>query len=223
MSSLNKGIIENFFLKLKLLDWFIIILIILLSIISLIVISSLDVNNQNLFEKHFLRIIFSFLIFLIVASINIKTWYRFSYYFYGLVILLLILVDFYGLVGKGAKRWLDIGIFNLQPSELMKIAVIMALARYYQYIKTDEIDKVRNLVIPISLIIIPFVMVIKQPDLGTAIFIMLVAISILWLAGLNLKIFTFGTLSLLILAPLSISFLKPYQKQRILTFFKPRE
>ena len=165
MSSLNKGIIENFFLKLKLLDWFIIILIILLSIISLIVISSLDVNNQNLFEKHFLRIIFSFLIFLIVASINIKTWYRFSYYFYGLVILLLILVDFYGLVGKGAKRWLDIGIFNLQPSELMKIAVIMALARYYQYIKTDEIDKVRNLVIPISLIIIPFVMVIKQPDL----------------------------------------------------------
>ena len=125
MSSLNKGIIENFFLKLKLLDWFIIILIILLSIISLIVISSLDVNNQNLFD--FLRIIFSFLIFLIVASINIKTWYRFSYYFYGLVILLLILVDFYGLVGKGAKRWLDIGIFNLQPSELMKIAVIMAL------------------------------------------------------------------------------------------------
>ena len=221
MSSLNKGIIENFFLKLKLLDWFIIILIILLSIISLIVISSLDVNNQNLFEKHFLRIIFSFLIFLIVASINIKTWYRFSYYFYGLVILLLILVDFYGLVGKGAKRWLDIGIFNLQPSELMKIAVIMALARYYQYIKTDEIDKVRNLVIPISLIIIPFVMVIKQPDLGTAIFIMLVAISILWLAGLNLKIFTFGTLSLLILAPLSISFLKPYQKQRILTFLNP--
>ena len=76
-------------------------------------------------------------------------------FFYAAVIILLILVDFYGLVGKGAKRWLDIGIFNLQPSELMKIAVIMALARYYQYIKTDEIDKVRNLVIPISLIIIP--------------------------------------------------------------------
>ena len=106
--------------------------------------------------KHFLRICFSLIVFLIAASINIKTWYKLSYFFYGFVILLLILVDFYGLVGKGAKRWLDIGIFNLQPSELMKVGVIMALARYYQYIKTDEIDRVKNLVIPIALIIIPF-------------------------------------------------------------------
>ena len=221
MSKLNKGLIENFFSRLQLLDWFIIILVTAISIISLITISSLDVNNQNLFEKHLLRIVFSFVVFLIVASINIKVWYKFSYFFYAFVILLLILVDFYGLVGKGAKRWLDIGIFNLQPSELMKIAVIMALAKYYQYIKTDEIDKIRNLVIPISLIIIPFVLVIKQPDLGTALFILLVAISILWLAGLKIKIFTFGTLSLLFLAPLSISLLKPYQKQRILTFLNP--
>ena len=132
----------------------------------------------------------------------------------------LILVDFYGLVGKGAKRWLDIGIFNLQPSELMKVGVIMALARYYQYIKTDEIDRVRNLVVPITLIIIPFLLVIKQPDLGTALFILLVAISILWLAGLNLK-FLLSEHYQLILAPLSISFLKPYQKQRILTFLNP--
>ena len=115
-------------------------LILILSAISLIVLSSLDSGNKNLVEKHFLRIVFSFIIFLIAASVHIKTWYKFSYFFYAFVILLLILVDFYGLVGKGAKRWLDIGIFNLQPSELMKIAVIMALARYYQYIKTDEID-----------------------------------------------------------------------------------
>ena len=120
MSSLNKGIIENFLLKLKSLDWFIIALIVTISIISLVVLSSLDTSNQNLVEKHFLRIIFSFVVFLIVASVNIKTWYKFSYYFYAIVILLLILVDFYGLVGKGAKRWLDVGIFNLQPSELMK-------------------------------------------------------------------------------------------------------
>tara|TARA_B100001027_G_scaffold101301_1_gene69599 strand:- start:12580 stop:13698 length:1119 start_codon:yes stop_codon:yes gene_type:complete len=221
MYSFNKSFIEIFYNKLKSFDWFIILLITAISIISLIVLSSLDFNDKDLVEKHFLRIVFSFLIFLIVASINIKVWYNLSYFFYILVIILLVLVDFYGLVGKGAKRWLDVGIFNLQPSELMKIAVILALARYFQYIKTDEIDRVRNLVIPISLIILPFVLVIKQPDLGTALFILVVAISILWLAGLNLKIFTFGTLSLLILAPLSISFLKPYQKQRILTFLNP--
>ena len=161
MPSLNKGFAENFLSKLKSLDWFIITLVMVISVVSLIVLSSLDTSDKNLVEKHFIRIIFSFIIFLIAASVNIKTWYKFSYYFYALVILLLILVDFYGLVGRGAKRWLDVGIFNLQPSELMKIAVIMALARYYQYIKTDEIDKIRNLVIPISLIIIPFVLVIK--------------------------------------------------------------
>ena len=221
MLSLNKSFFQNFTSKIKSMDHVILFLVIIISSISLFILSSLDFNNKGLVEKHSLRIIFSLLIFLIVASINIKTWYKFSYLFYGFVILLLILVDFYGLTGKGAKRWLDIGIFNLQPSELMKVGVIMALARYYQYIKTDEIDRVRNLVIPITLIIIPFLLVIKQPDLGTALFILLVAISILWLAGLNLKIFTFGTLSLLILAPLSISFLKPYQKQRILTFLNP--
>ena len=101
---------------------------------------------------------------MIAASVNIKTWYKFSYYFYALVILLLILVDFYGLVGKGAKRWLDVGVFSLQPSELMKIAVIMALARYCQYAKTDEIDKIRNLVIPISWCVV--VLVIKQQIWG---------------------------------------------------------
>lgn len=223
MLSLNKSFLEIFFSKLKSFDWLIIFLILIISLISLLVLSSLDFNNQNLVEKHFIRIIFSFFIFLLTASISMKFWYKHSYLFYGFVIILLILVDAFGLSGKGAKRWLDLGFFNLQPSELMKIAVIMALARYYQYIKTDEIDHIKNLVIPISLIIIPFVLVIKQPDLGTALFILFVAISILWLAGLNLKIFTFGTLSLLILAPLSISFLKPYQKQRILTFFDPEK
>ena len=133
----------------------------------------------------------------------------------------MVCVDLFGLTGKGAKRWIDVGLFNLQPSELMKIAVIMALARYYQYIKTDEADHITKLIVPIAIIIIPFVMVIKQPDLGTALFILLVSISILWLAGLNIKVFTFGTIAILLLAPLSISFLKPYQKQRIMTFLNP--
>ena len=221
MYRFNQNIIENIFSKLKSLDWIIIVLIFLISLISLVVLNSLDFKDSNLVQKHTVRILISFLVFLIVASVNIKTWYKFSYFFYAFVILLLIFVDLYGLVGKGAKRWLDIGFFNLQPSELMKVAVIMSLARYYQHIKTEEIDHLKNLIMPILIIIIPFIMVIKQPDLGTALFILLVAVSILWLAGLNLKIFTFGILSLMILAPLSIAFLEPYQKKRILTFLNP--
>ena len=207
--------------KIKLLDWVIVSIILITGLLSLFVLSSLDFNNKNLVEKHALRFLFSFLIFIFVSLTNIKNWYKFSYIFYVIIILLLFLVDFYGLVGKGAKRWLDLGFFNLQPSELIKIGVILALGRYYQYVKSEEIDHLKNLIIPIAIIIIPFVMVIKQPDLGTALFILLVAISLLWLAGLNLKIFTFGTLLILLIAPLSISFLKPYQKQRILTFLNP--
>lgn len=221
MIKINQDKIYIFFEKVKQLDRVIILIMFLIGFISLSVLSSLDFSDKNLVEKHTARFLMSFLIFIFVSLINIKTWYRLSYTFYAFIILLLLFVDFYGLTGKGAKRWLDLGFFNLQPSELMKIGVILALGRYYQYIKTEEIDKIKNLIIPIIIIIIPFVMVIKQPDLGTALFILLVAISILWLAGLNLKIFTFGTLSILLIAPLSISFLKPYQKQRILTFLNP--
>ena len=158
---------------------------------------------------------------LFVAIINIKFWLRFSYVFYAFVIFLLILVDYFGLSAQGAKRWLSLGIFNLQPSELMKVAVILCLARYYQFIKVDDSDKITKLAFPLAIIIVPFIVVVKQPDLGTALFILAVSIAMLWLAGLNLKIFSFGALSVLVLAPLSISFLKPYQKQRILTFLNP--
>jgi len=221
MIKTNQDKINIFFFFFQQLDWVIILIMFLIGFISLSILSSLDFSDKNLVEKHTARFLMSFLIFIFVSLINIKTWYRLSYTFYAFIILLLLFVDFYGLTGKGAKRWLDLGFFNLQPSELMKIGVILALGRYYQYIKTEEIDQIKNLIIPIIIIIVPFVMVIKQPDLGTALFILLVAISILWLAGLNLKIFTFGTLLILLIAPLSISFLKPYQKQRILTFLNP--
>ena len=212
---------SNFFSNLRSIDFQLVSLVVLIFLISLLTLQSLDFGNKNLVLKHTIRFAFSFFVFLIAMSINIKTWYKSSYLFYAFIIILLVCVDLFGLTGKGAKRWIDVGLFNLQPSELMKIAVIMALARYYQYIKTDEADHITKLIVPIAIIIIPFVMVIKQPDLGTALFILLVSISILWLAGLNIKVFTFGTIVILLLAPLSISFLKPYQKQRIMTFLNP--
>jgi len=212
---------SNFFSNLRSIDFQLVSLVVLIFLISLLTLQSLDFGNKNLVLKHTIRFAFSFFVFLIAMSINIKTWYKSSYLFYAFIIILLVCVDLFGLTGKGAKRWIDVGLFNLQPSELMKIAVIMALARYYQYIKTDEADHITKLIVPIAIIIIPFVMVIKQPDLGTALFILLVSISILWLAGLNIKVFTFGTIAILLLAPLSISFLKPYQKQRIMTFLNP--
>jgi rod shape determining protein RodA len=104
----------------------------------------------------------------------------------------------------------------------MKVGVILALARYYQYIKLEEIDNFSKLIIPVFIIFIPFFLVSSQPDLGTGLFILIVCLGMLWLAGLSLKIFITGFFSLLILTPFSIAFfLKPYQKERILTFLNP--
>jgi rod shape determining protein RodA len=188
----------------------------------LLTIHTVDNSTGNYLFKHFVRIVISLTLFLFVAFINIKFWYRFAYIFYIGIVGLLIYVDFFGLSALGARRWISLYFFNIQPSELMKIGVILALARYYQYIKLEEIDDFSKLIIPVFIIFIPFFLVTSQPDLGTGLFILIVCLGMLWLAGLSLKIFITGFFSLLILTPFSIAFfLKPYQKERILTFFNP--
>ena len=109
-----------------------------------------------------------------------------AYLFYIFVLILLILVDYFGLSG-GAKRWLNLGVFNLalRANEGCRI---LALARYYQFIKIDDTDRITKLALPLALIIIPFIVVVKQPDLGTALFILAVSLAMLWLA-VKLKIF----------------------------------
>ena len=199
--------------KLRNLDWLLVLIVLLIGTISLLTIYSIDTGQHNYFEKHTIRFLFSFILLIAVALTSIKFWVGSAYLFYIFVLILLILVDYFGLSAQGAKRWLNLGVFNLQPSELMKVAVILALARYYQFIKIDDTDRITKLALPLALIIIPFIVVVKQPDLGTALFILAVSLAMLWLAGLNLRIFSFGAISVLILAPLSISLLKPYQKQ----------
>ena len=219
--TIKKSIFQEAKDKLIYFDWIFFSLILLLICVGLLTIHTVDSSSTNYLFKHFLRICFSLGLFFLVALVNIKFWYRFSYVFYLIIIALLIYVDFFGLSALGAKRWINFYFFNIQPSELMKVGVILALARYYQYIKIEEIDHVSKLIIPLFIILIPFFLVAKQPDLGTGIFILMVSIGMLWLAGLNLKIFVTGFFSLLVLAPFAISFMKPYQKQRILTFLNP--
>ena len=123
--------------KLRNLDWLLIFIVLLIGTISLLTIYSIDTGQNNYFEKHTIRFLFSFILLIAVALTSIKFWVGSAYLFYIFVLILLILVDYFGLSAQGAKRWLNLGVFNLQPSELMKVAVILALARYYQFIKTD--------------------------------------------------------------------------------------
>ena len=212
----------SFFDKLKAVDYFLIIIVAIIGSISVISIYSTESGNFSFYTKnHLTRFLVFFSMFLVLSFVRVSFWYRQAYIFYILGILLLLLVIFFGISASGSKRWINLFIMNLQPSELMKIAIIVCFARYYHRIQSSDIQSYKYLLQPIILLLIPCYLVITQPDLGTAILIAGSGLAIIWLAGLNLKYFIYSGLILLVSLPFVISILKPYQKSRILTFFNP--
>jgi rod shape determining protein RodA len=134
------------------------------------------------------------------------------------VIGLLIWTYLFGIKSSGSQRWIDLYFINLQPSELMKIAIIACLAKYYHRIQLNKVNSFRVVFIAIVILILPIMLVIAQPDLGTSILIALSGLVVIWLAGMNIKYFIYSFMVLLISMPFAIAFLQPYQKLRILTF-----
>ncbi len=210
------------FQKIKNLDYILLISVILLSVLSVFVMYSTD-GGEILFhtKNHFVKLAVFFPLMIFVAFFNIKFWHNFSYIIYLIVILLLIYVSFFGIKSSGSQRWMDLYLFVLQPSELMKIAIIMCLAKYFHRIKIENVNSLTSITIVLSIIIIPVIFVIAQPDLGTSILIALSGLIILWLGGMKIKYFIYSFITFLISLPFIISFLKPYQKLRILTFLDP--
>ena len=212
----------SFFQKIKELDYTLLICIILLSIISLLVMYSTD-GGEILYhtKSHFSKLVVFFPMMILIAFFNIRYWHIFAYIFYFFIVLLLVWVSFFGLKASGSQRWMDLYLFVLQPSELMKIAVILCLSKYYHRIKIENVNSLTSMILVLSIIIIPIVFVISQPDLGTAVLIALSGLIILWLGGVKVKYFVYSFITFLISLPFIISFLKPYQKLRILTFLDP--
>ena len=212
----------NFFDKIKSIDYFLILIILLIGITSVFAIYSTEGGNFSYYTKnHLIRLSTFFLMFIGISFVRISTWYRYAYIFYFIGLILLIFVIFFGITSSGSKRWINLYFLNLQPSELMKIAIILSFARYYHRIQSLDIQSYKFLLQPIILLIIPCYLVITQPDLGTALLIAGSGIAVIWLAGLNIKYFVYSGLMVLVSLPFIISFLKPYQKSRILTFFNP--
>ena len=212
----------SFFEKLKSIDYFLILIVILIGALSVFAIYSTESGNFSYYTKnHLIRLIVFFFMFLVLSFIRLSTWYKNAYLFYLIALILLILVLFFGISSSGSTRWINLYIINLQPSELMKIAIIVSFARYYHRIQSVDIQSYKFLLQPIILLTIPCYLVIRQPDLGTSILIAGSGIAIIWLAGLNIKYFVYSGLLLIVSLPFAISLLKPYQKARILTFFNP--
>ena len=204
------------------LDFGLIFLILLLGVISVFAMYSTERGNFDYYTKsHLFRFSIFFVIFIVSSLLSVKFWYRLSYLFYIITLLLLIWVDFFGITASGSTRWINLFIFNLQPSELMKIAIIIFLARYYNKIPAHSINNFKFFILPVFILFIPFSLVVNQPDLGTAMLLAIGGISVIWLVGLRIKYFMFSSIVMICLTPVVISFLKPYQKSRILTFFNP--
>ena len=212
----------SFWQKVKALDYILLISVFLLSTISLFVMYSTD-GGEILYhtKSHFSKIIIFFPLMIFISFFNIKWWHNFSYVFYIVVILLLIYVSFFGIKSSGSRRWMDLYLFNLQPSELMKIAIILCLAKYYHRLKIENVNSLTSIITVLTIILIPIFMVLSQPDLGTSILIASSALIILWLGGVKIKYFIYSFIAFLISLPFVISLLKPYQKLRILTFLDP--
>ena len=208
--------------KIKNLDYFLLFFIILLGAISVFTMYSTD-GGEILFhtKSHFIKFIVFFPMMIFMSMFTIKFWHKLSYFIYLIVLALLIWVSIFGVEASGSKRWIDLYFINLQPSELMKVAIILCLAKYYHRLKINDVNNFIPIITSIAIIIIPIMLVIRQPDLGTSILIALSGIIVLWLSGLKIKYFSYSFVTFVISLPFVISLLKPYQKMRILTFLDP--
>jgi len=183
--------------------------------------SAANGNIQPWAGPQFIRFIVGICALIAVAVIDVRLILRYAYVFYGVVFVLLVIVEVNGFVGGGAQRWVDLGFINLQPSELMKPAIILALARYFHGVTMDDIGQPSALVFPLLLTMVPAFLVIIQPDLGTALLIIMGSGVMFFMAGV--RVWKFMAVAGLGLAasPIAWNFLHDYQQNRILTLFNP--
>ena len=208
--------------KIFALDFLLIFLVLILGITSFFTIYSTEQGKLGYFtQSHIYRFFIFFIIFIVISFFKIQFWYKSAYIFYFAILILLIGVDLFGITASGSKRWISLFFINLQPSELMKIALIVFLARFYYKIPAENITNIKYMFMPIFAIFIPVLLVASQPDLGTAMLILIGGLAVIWLTGFRIKFFLYSFFVLTCLIPVGISFLRPYQKSRILTFFNP--
>ena len=208
--------------KILSLDFSLIFLILLLGVISFFAMYSTERGNFDYYTKnHIYRFFTFFIIFIAISFINIQLWHKSAYLFYFIILLLLIGVAFFGITASGSTRWINLIFINLQPSELMKIALIIFLARYYNKIPSRDVNRFRFLIQPFLVLTVPFALIVAQPDLGTAILILTGGLVVVFLAGLRIKFFLYSFITVVCVMPFVIAFLKPYQKLRILSFLNP--
>ncbi|MCK0068503.1 rod shape-determining protein RodA [Kordiimonas laminariae] len=213
---------KNAFQRLLSLNWGMILVTLLIGSVGVAMLYSVAGGAWDPWaSRHSMRLGVAFIIMLIVGVMDIRYWMALSYPAWGVGVLLLVAVELVGDFGKNSQRWLDIGFMRLQPSELMKIALIMALARFYHARPFHQSRKITTLFTPLILIAIPVLLVVRQPDFGTGITLVAGGVAIIFLAGLPTWFFIAAGVSVVAASPIVWSLMKEYQKGRVLTFLNP--
>jgi rod shape determining protein RodA len=208
--------------KVRGIQWGLVLLIAAISGIGFAMLySAANGNLQPWASRQMTRFALALVPMIAVGLIDMRYWYRSAYWIYGVALLLVVAVDLRGIAGLGAQRWITLGVFQLQPSELMKIALVLALARYFHGLSTENVGRLIHLVAPALLIVAPAALVLKQPDLGTATMLLATGIVLLFLGGVRLWVFGVGILAAGAAAPIAWSLLRDYQKTRLYTFLDP--
>lgn len=214
----------KFFGKFNKIPISLIVLISIICTIGFITLYSASKGNYTPYvSKQIINFIIFFLIAIIIAIIDIKFIYNFSYIFYVIILILLISVDIFGVVIMGAKRWIDLKLFKIQPSEMIKLAIVVMLARYFHNIPTDKVNNILYLFKALILVLIPTMLIIKQPDLGTGVITMLVAIIMFFAIGVSIWYFIVLGSTLLCSLPVIWHYMHEYQRKRVLMFLDPEK
>ncbi len=171
--------------------------------------------------KQLMRFGLGFAVMIVLIFIDLRWFLRYAYWFYFAVLGLLIAVEIGGHIGMGAQRWINLGFMKLQPSELMKIALVLALARYFNSSTLQSIETIKGVIIPSLMVVFPVFLVMIQPDLGTAIMLLLTAGAMFFAVGVQLWKFVALICSAVAAMPIAWHFLHNYQKNRVLTFLDP--
>ena len=208
--------------KLWQISWSLVFLLMILAAIGFAMLYSAASGEWDPWaSRQMIRFSIGLVLMILVAVTDIQVWMRYAYTLYFLVLGLLVAVEVMGEIGMGAQRWINIGFIQVQPSEIMKITLVLSLARYFHGATLEEIARPTRLIVPLLLLGAPVVLVLRQPDLGTAAMLAMTAAVIFFLAGV--KAWKFGVIIVAALAalPVAWSFLHVYQKDRILTFLDP--
>ena len=213
----------DIFKKLKTIPLSLLLVIITLLSIGLFIMKFASIGNANsiYFKKQCIYAGTFFLVMILIAIADLKLIFNSAYFLYAISLMLLLSVTIFGHTAMGATRWLNLGFIKMQPSEIIKLTLIVTLARYFHFKEIKEVKNFKTLIIPIFLVLLPAAIIIKQPDLGTALTLIFTSIIMFFLSGVQIWKFLASFAMLAVSCPIIWKYLHDYQKKRILIFLNP--